>query len=87
MKLVLDRIASKQNGERIATFECGEEFVDISENNMPSGFIDTLSPSDIIEAEIVDGILYSPRILKDETENRLNKNRSLLNRLRNRNKK
>ncbi len=86
MKIYLDRIDSNQKGEKIAVFECNEEMIAFHQNNMPEGFIDKLTMGIIIEAEIKDGVLINPKLLIDETNERLTKNRSRLERLRNRNK-
>ncbi|MBQ7760652.1 MAG: hypothetical protein IJ400_01235 [Clostridia bacterium] len=87
MRFVLDSIAENQRGERIATFECGEKMISINENDMPNGFIDTLISSAIVEAELIDGKMVNPVILEKETKDKKAEMRSILNRLRNRNKK
>ena len=87
MKYILDSIAENQNGERIATFECGDEMIDINELNMPYGFIDKLYNGAIVQAELVDGKFLNPVILEKETENKLSEMRSRLSNLRNRNKR
>ena len=53
---------------------------------MPEGFIDKLTMGIIVEAEIKDGVLINPKLLIEETNERLTKNRMRLERLRNRNK-
>ena len=86
MRLVLDRIAENANGEKIATFECGDSYIDINEKNMPNGFIDQLEVNHIVEAEIENGVLLNPKILFEETKKEVDNMRVVLNRLRNRNK-
>lgn len=86
MKLILDRIAQNQQGEKIAVFECDDNMIEINENDMPNGIFEQLSYGIIIEAQIVNGKLINPILLKDETEKKLELNRGRLNRLRNRNK-
>ena len=70
MKLILDRITQNQSGKRIATFECGEDEIDISEDNMPHGFMNTLFVNAIVEAEYKNGKLINPIILTEESENK-----------------
>ncbi len=86
MKIYLDRIDSNHKGEKIAVFECNDETIAFHQNNMPKGFIDELTMGIIVEAEIKDGVLVNPKLLIDETNERLAKNRLRLERLRNRNK-
>ena len=87
MKLVLDRIEKTQEGKRIAVFENGDSFINIHEDNMPSGFIDELKAGIIIEAELIDNTLYAPKLLLKETEDKHKEMSSRLNSLFNRNKK
>lgn len=70
MRIVLDRIETNQAGKRIAIFEKGEEFIIISEDNMPKDLINTLEVGDIIEVEIVENKIISAKLLKEETENK-----------------
>lgn len=87
MKFILDTIAENQRGEKIATFECGDEMISINEKDMPNGFIDKLFNGAIIEAELVNGKLANPVILEKETNEKKSEMRTRLDRLRNRNKK
>jgi len=87
MRLVLDRIEKTQKGERIAIFECGNDQINISEENMPFGFIDKLNAGMIIEAQIVNNTLNSPKILYKETDEKQNEMNTRLSNLFNRNKK
>ncbi|MBP3495478.1 MAG: hypothetical protein J6K52_04650 [Clostridia bacterium] len=86
MKIYLDRIDFNHKGEKIAVFECNEKMIAFHQNNMPEGFIDKLTMGIIVEAEIKDGVLINPKLLIEETNERLTKNRMRLERLRNRNK-
>ena len=86
MRLILDRIVENRQGEKTAVFESNDCMVEISENDMPSGFIKQLTYGIIIEARLVDGKLIDPILLTNETEKKLDANRQRLNRLRNRNK-
>ena len=86
MRLILDRIAKNQEGERIATFECGEASYYISEENMPVGFLDSLKSGMIIEAEVVENSLINPEILYEETEKKQKEMKNRLNNLFNRNR-
>ena len=86
MRLILDRIAKNQEGERIATFECGEVSYYISEENMPVGCLDSLKSGMIIEAEVVENSLINPEILYEETEKKQKEMKNRLNNLFNRNR-
>lgn len=68
MKIILDRIVENQKGEKIATFEVGEEFVSFTKEQMPKGFVETLIPNAIVECEIVNGKIINPVILYEETK-------------------
>lgn len=87
MRLVLDRIEKTDNEQRIAVFECGSSLYSIYENDMPYGFINQLKAGMIIEAEIKDDTLISPRILYKETEEKQQIMNDRLCKLFNRNKK
>lgn len=86
MRLVLDRIENTQDGKKIVVFEGDTASYDILEENMPVGFIESLEVGMILEADIVDGNLMSPRILADETNKKRQNIKSRLNNLFNRNK-
>ena len=87
MRLILDRISRDDKGKRIAVFESGEDFFTISEDNMPSGFADTLTDGIIIEADFRDDIIYSATLLTEETEQKKKEMSGRLNSLFNRGKK
>lgn len=87
MKLILDRIEETQGGKKIAVFECGDNFYNIHEDNMPLGLIKEIQCGTILEAEIEDGNLLSPKILYEETEIKQNEMKNRLKNLFNRNKK
>ncbi len=86
MKLILDRIEKTEEGKRIAVFENDDEFIKISEENMPNGLIDDVAVGDIIEVEIKNGIIISAKILKEETNSKRNEMKSRLGNLFNRKK-
>ena len=73
-------------GEKIAVFEVNDSFIEISENDMPNGFINKLTYGIIIEADLVENKLANPVLLIEDTESKMQTNRARLNRLRNRNK-
>ena len=85
MKLILDRIEKTQEGKIIAIFEGEAASYHISEENMPREFTDTLQVGMIIEAEIIDNKLVSPKFLSEETEKKREEMKSRLNSLFNRN--
>ena len=87
MKLILDRISKDESGKRIAVFEMGEEYVTISEDNMPLGFADTLTDGIIIEADFRNGVIYSATLLTEETEKKKKEMSNRLKSLFNRGKK
>ena len=87
MKLILDRISKDEKGKRIAVFEAGEDFVAVSEDNMPLGFADTLTDGIIIEADFRDGVIHSATLLTEETEQKKKEMSGRLNSLFNRGKK
>ncbi|MGM9645690.1 MAG: hypothetical protein ACI3XS_03270 [Eubacteriales bacterium] len=87
MRLILDRISQDDKGKKIAVFEVGDDFVTISEDNMPAGFADTLTDGIIIEADYRDGVIYSATLLTEETEKKKKEMKSRLNALFNRGKK
>ena len=86
MRLVLDRIERLQDGEKIAVFEGDTASYDILEVNMPKDFANLLEVGMIIDAEITDGKLVSPKILTDETNKKREEMSTRLNNLFNRNK-
>ena len=86
MRLVLDRIEKTQNGERIAVFEGDKDFYNILGKNMPEDFFNLLKVGMIIDAEIINDSLISPKILIDETDQKRNEMKSRLSNLFNRNK-
>ncbi len=87
MKLILDRIEKTQNGECIAIFEGDDASYDILEKNMPKDFFVSLKVGMIIETEIINDSLISPKILVDETNQKREDIKSRLSNLFNRNKK
>ena len=73
MRFILDRIETDISGKKIAVFECDDKMIDISQDQMPKGFIDEIFDGVIIEAEYKDENLISPVILYEETEERKKK--------------
>ena len=86
MRLILDRIEKKQNGKRIAIFECVDIFYNIDEDNMPVGFIDKLSSGMILDADVEADTLKNPTILENATIQEQDNMKKRLNNLFNRNK-
>lgn len=87
MRLILDRIERKQNGKRVAIFECVDIFYNIDEDNMPVGFMDKLSGGMILNADIEANTMKNPTILENETKQEQDNIKKRLNNLFNRNKK
>jgi hypothetical protein len=81
MRMILDRIEITQSGQKIAIFEKDEEFISISEENMPKGLINTLEVGDILEVEIVENKIIFAKVLKDETESKRSEMKSRLSNL------
>ena len=65
---ILDRIEKTQNGKIVAVFEGDNALYNITEANMPNEFINSLEVGMIIEAEIVENKLISPKFLYEETD-------------------
>lgn len=86
MKLILDRIEKTQNGKIVAVFEGDNALYNITEANMPNEFINSLEVGMIIEAEIVENKLISPKFLYEETENKRKEMNKRLSNLFNRKK-
>lgn len=86
MKLILDRIEKTQNGKIVAVFEGDNALYNITEANMPNEFINSLEVGMIIEAEIVENKLISPKFLYEETENKRKEMNNRLSNLFNRKK-
>lgn len=86
MKLILDRIEKTQNGKIVAVFEGDNALYNITEANMPNEFINSLEVGMIIEAEIVENKLISPKFLHEETENKRKEMNKRLSNLFNRKK-
>jgi CO dehydrogenase/acetyl-CoA synthase beta subunit len=86
MKLILDRIEKTQNGKIVAVFEGNNALYNITEANMPNEFINSLEVGMIIEAEIVENKLISPKFLYEETENKRKEMNKRLSNLFNRKK-
>lgn len=86
MKLILDKIEKTQNGKIVAVFEGDNALYNITEANMPNEFINSLEVGMIIEAEIVENKLISPKFLYEETENKRKEMNKRLSNLFNRKK-
>ncbi len=86
MKLILDRIEKTQDGKIVAVFEGDNALYNITEANMPNEFINSLEVGMIIEAEIVENKLISPKFLYEETENKRKEMNKRLSNLFNRKK-
>lgn len=87
MKIILDRIEKNANGEKIAVFECGDNMINFHESKMPTGFIDDLFEGVIVECEIIDEKIVSPKLMLDETEKAMREMRERLERIKARRKK
>lgn len=81
MRIILDRIEKNKSGKIIAVFEKDNEFISISEDDMPKDLINILEIGDILEAEIVENKIISAKVLKEETENKRIEIKSRLNNL------
>lgn len=81
MIIILDRIEKNQSGKIIAVFEKDNEFISISEDDMPKDLINILEVGDILEAEIIENKIISAKVLKEETENKRIEMKSRLNNL------
>lgn len=81
MRLVLDRIEKKQDESRIFIFECDEMLYDINENNIPLEIIQSLKVGLILEADIINNTLCSPKILIEETNKKTDEINIRLNNL------
>ena len=78
MKFILDRIGTNGDNKRIATFECDGNYIDVFEDNMPSGFMDKLFVNAIVESEYTDGKMINPVILAEETDKKVNEMKNRL---------
>ena len=83
--VIRPRIEKTQDGKIVAVFEGDTASYFINEVNMPREFIDMLQVGMIIEAEIIDNKLVSPKFLSEETEKKREEMKSRLNSLFNRN--
>ena len=61
--------------------EKDNEFISISEDDMPKDLINILEVGDILEAEIIENKIISAKVLKEETENKRIEMKSRLNNL------
>lgn len=86
MRLVLDKIEKKENGERIFVFEGNNSSYCITENKIPKDIIHSLKVGLILEADIRNEELCSPKILIDETNKKTEEMKSRLTSLFNRKK-
>ncbi len=86
MRIILDRIEKTQSGKRIAVFEADDEFIKISEDNMPKGLIDQLEVGDILEVKLDQDKIISAEILKEEADTKRAEMKSRLSNLFNRKK-
>lgn len=86
MKIILDRIEFNSKNEKIAVFEYGEETLTVHESDLPTDFANSIKSGDIIECTIENGVIHSPVILTEETENKQVEMQERLNKLFNRNK-
>ena len=87
MRLILDRIEKNKNGEKIAVFEIGDEYVSIDEKSMPKNLINDLTPGIIIDADYDNGVIKNVTLLTELTIEKKKEMSSRLNKLFNRNKK
>lgn len=67
MRIILDRIDRDSQGNRIATFEVGDNMVSFGCQQVPKGFFDELIPNAIVECEIIDNEIVNPVVLTEET--------------------
>ncbi len=80
MRLILDRIESNGQGKRIAVFENDDEFINVSEDEMPNDLMEKLSSGIIIEAEYANGKILNAKLLENETEKKRAEMKSRLSR-------
>ncbi len=80
MRLILDRIESNGQGKKIAVFENDDEFINVSEDEMPNGLMEKLSSGIMIEAEYANGKISSAKLLENETEKKRAEMKSRLSR-------
>lgn len=80
MKLILDRIELNGHGKKIAVFENDDEFINVSEDEMPLGLMEKLSSGIMIEAEYANGKILSAELLVNETEKKRVEMKSRLSR-------
>ena len=81
MRLVLDKIETTQNKERIFVFEGDNDSYDVYEKDIPTEILKSLKVGVIIEAEIENGEMISPEILVDETNKKTEEMNTRLNNL------
>ena len=87
MKYILDRIEKKNDGSKVYVFECGDEYIDIEEKNIPKDDALKMKIGIILEAKYESGKLSDIHFLNDETEKKTNEMKGRLSSLFNRNKK
>ena len=81
VKIILDRVSKDQSGKIVAVFEVEDNMVTFKDGQMPKEFAENLIPNAIVECEIVDGCIVNPVILYEETKQRENEMKELLNQI------
>lgn len=81
MKLYLESIALDQKGKRIFAFDSENGQIHLSEEEIPSTYVDKLKVNDILKAHLNNGKIVEFEMLSEETEKKMQKMQTRVNNL------